>query len=1233
MKVIRLSVSLCLSLLSAFAAHFAFNFTRAPATVSAQQNSGFTLQQVLSAPFASDLVAAPTGSRVAWIFNIEGKRNIWVAEGPDFKARQLTQYNEDDGQEITEPSFTRDGKWIVYVRGGEENSAGEVPNPTSDPAGAARAIYAVSWDSGRAMRLAYGESPVVSPTGNYVVFNKENQIHIVEIAEGSEPHQLFAARGSNITPQWSPDGRKLVFNSTRNTHSLIAVYDFAKQTIKYITPSIDRDSAPRWSLDGKRIAFIRQPARANGPRPFLQDTPDPWTIWVADAESGAAREVWRSGNQLNDSYPRIAGPNVLQWAADDRLVFASEKDGWMRLYSMSVGGDDLKAITPASCEWESMTLTPDKREVLYSSNCGDIDRRVLSRVSVVNGGAGERVGGSDGKISWGPVVLAQGDVNSVVFLQSDAKTSGAPYVVSLTRGTPSPSAIPRPIATEAMPKDFPASALVTPQTVTFKAADGLEIHGQLFLPKDAKPTDKLPAVIFAHGGPMRQMMPGWHNMYYYHNTYGFNQYLASKGYAVLSVNYRLGIGYGRAFRQAKNGGGKGASEYQDILAGAHYLRARKDIDSSRIGLWGGSYGGFLTALGLARNSDLFAAGVDLHGVHDWSLRISNTNWLDYSSRDAVKVALESSPIGSVEKWRSPALFVHGDDDRNVAFAQTVDLVRRLRDLKVPHEVMVIPDEVHDFLLHRHWLEIFDAGANFFDKNLKGARAAAPAAGQSSQRVSKVDVLIRGGNVIDGSGADAVKEDVGLAGDRVVFVGDAAKENLQADRVIDAAGLTVAPGFIDPHTHTAEDLNNPKRKSNEPYLFQGVTTVVTGNDGGSPLPIGKTLDEWQRQGIGTNAALLVGHGSVRGQVLGSRDVQPTPEQLEKMKLLVRQAMEDGAIGMSTGLYYAPGSFAKTEEVIELSKVVAERGGVYDSHMRDESSYNIGLLGSIEEILRIGREARLPVHISHVKALGVDVWGQSRQVIDLVNRARAEGVDVTANQYPYTASGTSVTASLVPRWAEDGGAAQLLKRIDDPGVRPRLIAEMEKNLKRRGGAESMLLTSAKSRALVGKRLDAIAREWNKSPVEAALDIIKEGGAGVASFNMNERDIEAFMKQPWVMTGSDGSGGHPRKYGTFPRKIREYVLNRHVITMPRMIQASSAQVAETLKLKDRGKIRTGYFADVIVFDEKTIAERATYENPEALSVGMKYVIVNGKLAIDDGKYTGALAGRALRKSIAGE
>ncbi|HEU0184816.1 MAG TPA: prolyl oligopeptidase family serine peptidase [Blastocatellia bacterium] len=1229
MKTALLLVLLCLALLFMVGEGDSFTLLRA----SARQNNGFTLEQVLSSPFPSDLVAAPVGERLAWFFDDQGKRNVWGAEGPDFQPRQLTQYNEDSGQELTDLSFTHDGKWLVYVRGGGPNVAGEIPNPTSDPMGATQAIYAVSFDKGRDIKLAYGDSPVVSPTDNRVVFSKDDQLHIVEITEGSEPHQLFAARGSNFSPQWSPDGKKLAFNSSRGTHSFIGVYDFEKRTIKYIEPSIDRDSAPRWSLDGNRIAFIRQPARGNQSRAGSEDRPEPWAIMVADLGAGEARQVWRSGNTSNDSYPQMASENVLNWAADDRLVFASEMDGWMRLYSIPAGGGQVTALTPTGGEIETMTLTPNRRYVVYSSNHEDIDRRHLWRVPVTGGQPVSLTDSKEEAIQWQPAITGNGKI--LAYFQTDAFIPSRIVISTFNQVNPGFDivAVVRDL-TFTGADIFSAKNLVKPQPVLFKAADGLDIHGQLFLPKDAKPGEKLPAVIFMHGGPRRQMLLGWHNMYYYHNAYAFNQYLASKGYAVLSVNYRLGVGYGREFRQAKNAGRRGASEYQDIVAGAQYLRSRGDIDQSRIGLWGGSYGGYLAALGLARNSDIFAAGVDLHGVHDWALspRNSNSNQIDSGNRDAARIAFESSPISSVEKWRSPVLLIHGDDDRNVAFAQTVDLGRRLRELKVPHEIIVYPDEVHDFLLHRHWLEIYNASAKFLDKYFKGAKPAG-----ASQRVSKLDVLIRGGSVIDGAGTDVIKADVGVAGDRIVFVGDAAKENLQADRVIDAAGLIVAPGFIDPHTHADDDLFDPKRAANLAYLTQGVTTVFIGSDGRSRIPLEKALEQLQSQGIGANVASFVGHGSVRQSVMGMIDAAPTPEQLEKMKSLVRQGMDDGAIGLSTGLYYAPGSYAKTEEVIELSKVAAERGGVYDTHQRDESSYTIGLLASIEEIIRIGREAKIPVHISHIKALGADVWGQSGKAIEIINRARAEGVNVTANQYPYDASGTSLGASLLPRWAEAGGRQELLKRIDDPAVRPKLIAEMERNLKRRGGANSLLIHSlgkgVADRGLIGKRLDEIAKSRGKSPVETALEIIKEGGAGVASFNMTESDIENFMKQPWVMTGSDGSGGHPRKYGTYPRKIREYALNRHVITLPRMIQASSAQVAQTFNLKDRGKLSPGYFADVIVFDEKTITDRSTYENPDAFAEGVKYVIVNGKLAIDGGKYTGAMAGRVLRKSRAGD
>jgi N-acyl-D-amino-acid deacylase len=394
----------------------------------------------------------------------------------------------------------------------------------------------------------------------------------------------------------------------------------------------------------------------------------------------------------------------------------------------------------------------------------------------------------------------------------------------------------------------------------------------------------------------------------------------------------------------------------------------------------------------------------------------------------------------------------------------------------------------------------------------------------------LDVIFRNGTVIDGSGSPAVHTDVGVSGERIVFVGPGTGK--KAKRVIDATGLVITPGFIDPHTHTAGDLSDLQHKENAAYLMQGVTTVATGNDGESPAHIGETLAKWTRQGIGTNAVLFIGQGTVRGEVMAMSDAKPTPAQIAKMKALVDAAMNEGAIGLSTGLYYAPGSYSTTEEVIELARVAAQHGGIYDTHMRDESTYNIGLMGSVRETLRIGKEANIPVMISHIKALGADVWGQSSEVIALMDAARKGGIKATASQYPYEASGTSVTASLVPRWAEADG--KLLKNVDDLALHARLVKEMTENLHRRGGPETLLMTAAKDKSIVGKNLAQIAGERRVSPVEAALQIIRAGGSEVASFNMKESDIEAFMKQPWVMTCSDGSEGHPRKYGTFPRKI---------------------------------------------------------------------------------------------------
>jgi N-acyl-D-amino-acid deacylase len=487
---------------------------------------------------------------------------------------------------------------------------------------------------------------------------------------------------------------------------------------------------------------------------------------------------------------------------------------------------------------------------------------------------------------------------------------------------------------------------------------------------------------------------------------------------------------------------------------------------------------------------------------------------------------------------------------------------------------------------------------------------------------QLDLIVRGGTVVDGSGSPGIRADIGIAGDRIVFVGDAGKRT--AKRTIDATGLIVTPGFIDPHTHTAADLSDPKRSRNDAYLMQGVTTVATGNDGSSPKAIGAELAKWTLQGIGTNAVLFIGQGTVREQVMGMSDAKPTPQQMEQMKALVDKAMREGAIGLSTGLYYTPGSYSSTEEVIELAKVAAVHHGIYDTHMRDESSYSIGLLASVRETIRIGEEAHLPVMISHIKALGADVWGQSKDVIAMIDAARKRGVEVIASEYPYTASGTSVAASLVPPWAMVDG--KMLANLDDPAIHPRLVKEMTENLRRRGGADTLLMTSAKDKSIIGKTLAQIATERKESPIDAALEILKAGGSSVASFNMKESDIEAFMREPWMMTCSDGSTGHPRKYGTFPRKFHEYVFTRHVISLEAAVRSSTSLTAATLGLKDRGLLKAGYFADVLVFDPKTYNERATYVEPEVLATGVRFLAVNGKLAVDHGELQAVLAGKAL-------
>jgi len=675
----------------------------------------FTLPQVLGAPFVSNLVAAKSANRIAWTVNQEGRRNIYVAEAPNFAARQLTEYSSDDGGELSELHFTSDANAIIYVRGEGKDSVGDYANPTSNPAGAEQDVWVIAFSGGAPTKIDAGSTVAVSVRGQ-VAYQRGGQVWLAELKAGTKPEQVVV-RGKNYPVEWSPDGTRLAFISARDDHSFIGIYDPTAETVRFIAPSVDSDSDPVWSLDGRHIAFTRQPAEPrDAPEGyFIQpDRPHPWSIWVGNPETLGAREIWHSGAALQDSYPYMAertDGGVLNWAAENRIMFASEADGWQHLYTLSADGGAAKLLTPANCEVEQWSFSPDKKTVLFNSNCEDVDRRHIWRTEMSGASPQELTSSKTAGIEWNPVVL--GDNATYAYLASDAKERGIVRIGGMARGGASTA-----LSGQAVSPNFPSGSLVTPRQVVFKSADGPELHGQLFVPNDLKPTAKRPALIFLHGGPMRQMLLGWHYMYYYSNCYAMNQFLASRGYVVLALNYRSGIGYGRAFREAPGRAGRGATEYQDVVAAGKFLQSRAEVDAARIGLWGGSYGGYLTALGLGRNSDLFAAGVDLHGVHDWP----TDNWEGKNiAPELVKLAHMSSPVTAVDTWKSPVLFIHGDDDRNVMFSQTVDLVARLRAKNVVIEQLVFPDEVHDFLLYRNWLAAYLAASDFFDRKLANPR--------------------------------------------------------------------------------------------------------------------------------------------------------------------------------------------------------------------------------------------------------------------------------------------------------------------------------------------------------------------------------------------------------------------------------------------------------------------------------------------------------------------------------
>jgi dipeptidyl aminopeptidase/acylaminoacyl peptidase len=698
-------------------------------TTAARAQSPFTLEQVMSSPFPSELVAAAQGSRVAWVFDAKGVRNVWVADGPDFvhTARQVTHYTADDGQPIASLRLTPDGKTAVYALGSEVNDAQESANPESWTKGAKQQVFAVDVDAnadvnadskGAAPRLLGDmgcpeeecEDIEISPDGKWAVWAAKKKLWLASVDGKQQAKDLASVRGASDQPRWSPDGKHLAFVSLREGHSFISVYDFDGDSIRYMAPSVDKDSTPRWSPDGKWIVFVRT-AGDELKLPLIPVRPNPWSLWLADAATGTGHAIWRSGEKLNDSLPELSGDGSLNFAANGCVVFASEQDGRNHLYSIAASGGAATLLTPGDFDVEDVTLSADRSWVIYSSNQNDVDRRHLWRVAVA-GGAPQEPLTSGETIEWTPVQT--GDGKSVLCLGSTATSPAMPYVVT-AKGR-------EMIAAQALPADFPSASLVTPKQVIFKSEDGVTLHGQLFLPRGAK--GKVPALVFMHGGPVRQMMLGFHYMDYYHNAYAENQYLASRGYAVLSVNYRLGIMYGRAFREAPNTIWRGAAEYKDVVAAGRYLQSLPEVDAEKIGLWGGSYGGFLTAMGLARNSDLFKAGVDFHGVHDWSVFLTQRPFFGSLAlrppdmEAAVKLAWDSSPDAYVSTWKSPVLLIQGDDDRNVPFSQTIDLAQRLRAQHVPFEQIVLPDEIHGFLMWKNWVRAYAATADFFDRTLK-----------------------------------------------------------------------------------------------------------------------------------------------------------------------------------------------------------------------------------------------------------------------------------------------------------------------------------------------------------------------------------------------------------------------------------------------------------------------------------------------------------------------------------
>ena len=647
------------------------------------------IESALALPVASDLVGAQDVARFAWVENAAGVRNIWVADKGK-PARKLTAYTQDDGIELADLMFSRDGTKLAFVYGGDpEFPDGKLPNAGLLTATPEQQLYVAALDGTAPVLIGQGHQPVFSPSGDAIAFSRKGEIWLSRA--GGKPARIVSVAGTIDRLTWSPDGSKLLFVDDRQDHSFIALLDVAAGSLVYLGPDLGHSVEPIFSPDGARIAFV---SHAEPPAGAPRDAGAYWSLRIADVASHQVRTVWSAPAGQGGQYAGTRSQNLF-WGTGDTIVFPWEQTGWLHPYAIDAAkGGAPRDLTPGPFEVDSYLLSPDRRTLIYAANPADLDRRHVWQVALA-GGAPKRLSSGDGTETYPSF---GGD--TLVATATDVTHPAYPAIVDKTLS---------PLATPAA-----ASGFVTPEPVLFKAEDGVTVHAQLFRPKGAGPH---PALIFVHGGPRRQMLLGFHPSGYYSNAYVLNQHFVSEGYVVLSVNYRSGTGYGLGFREAPEIARGGASEYRDVVAAAHWLAARSEVDPRRMGIWGGSWGGYLTALALARNSDLFAAGVDFHGVHSM-LRTVDNNLSPDAQAKARQLQWESSPMGAIGTWRSPVLLIHGDDDHNVDFGQSLLLARELAARGIPHEELVFPNERHGFLRYTDWLQSYRAADDFLGRVLK-----------------------------------------------------------------------------------------------------------------------------------------------------------------------------------------------------------------------------------------------------------------------------------------------------------------------------------------------------------------------------------------------------------------------------------------------------------------------------------------------------------------------------------